>query len=198
MKYLLLAVVVGLVGLCGGDVSGNERCSCKCPETYWVDPSIQSNFPERKIYINSTVKSNECDCEHVVQPVLNLTPEQTDHLCTRCQCKHETRSTITIKVVVLIILWILVVLIVYLFYLVVIEPFVRGKQGPQVRRASQAYQSQENDDSFDNDVAETNATPLRQYQGGGVVNRLGRETDRWKKQVEIQRSTVYDRHSMLN
>ena len=34
----------------------------------------------------------------------------------------------------------------------------------EVRRASQAYQSQENDDSFDNDVAETNATPLRQYQ----------------------------------
>ena len=32
----------------------------------------------------------------------------------------------------LIILWILFVLVLYLLYLVVIEPFMRGKTGPQV------------------------------------------------------------------
>ncbi len=31
-----------------------------------------------------------------------------------------------------------------------------------------------------------------------VVNRLGREADKWKRQVQVQRSSVYDTHSMLN
>ncbi len=79
--------------------------------------------------------------------------------------------------------------------------------------SSHPYQQQEDDQggAIDNDVT---ATPLHSYQrgygagsgdmrgaGGGpgsVVNRLGRETDRWKRQVEIQRHSVYDRHTMLN
>jgi hypothetical protein len=46
------------------------------------------------------VQASNCDCEHVVKPVLDLTQDQVDKLCPRCQCKHEERSTITIKVVV--------------------------------------------------------------------------------------------------
>ena len=43
---------------------------------YWVDADIETDFPERKLYINSTVRAVDCDCEHVVQPVLNLSQEQ--------------------------------------------------------------------------------------------------------------------------
>jgi len=54
----------------------DNRCSCKCPEAETVDPDINIGWPGRKIYINSTVSPTDCDCEHVVKPVLGLTQEQ--------------------------------------------------------------------------------------------------------------------------
>ena len=108
----------------------------------------------------------------MVKPVLNLNQDQVDRLCPRCQCKHEERSTITIKVVVILILWILSMLVLYLAFLVCIEPFVvaaaRTTTPPrvQVRRGTNlpAYQSQRDEgESIDNDV-NVNATPLRDYR----------------------------------
>jgi hypothetical protein len=135
-----------------------------------------------------------------------------EKLCPRCRCTHEERSTTTIKVVIIMILWILTILGVYLMYLVCVDPMFKGKKIQMVRRglnSSLPYQQQEDDRAgiIDNDVT---ATPLRSYQrhsgdqysggaaNGSMVNRLGRETDRWKRQVEIQRHSVYDRHTMLN
>jgi len=193
-----------------GTVHSNldERCSCKCPEVAEVfgdnsTISLNNDFPTRKIYINSTVKAVDCDCEHVIQPVLSLDISQMEKLCPRCRCTHEERSTTTIKVVVILILWILCILAVYLLYLVCVDPMFKAKQVVTRRGLSSnlPYQQQEDDNVIDNDVT---ATPLRSYGGvmdhrsGGMVNRLGRETDRWKRQVEIQRLSVYDRHTMLN
>jgi len=107
------------------------------------------------------------------------------------------------------ILWCLCILALYLLYLVFVDPMFKGKQIQMGRRGlntSLPYQQQENDDqgAIDNDFT---ATPLRSYRSnldqrgdanGSVVNRLGREADRWKRQVEIQRHSVYDRHTMLN
>ena len=67
-----------------------------------------------------------------------------------------------------------------------------------LRSPSAPYQPQDDEGSLDNDNV-GNSTPMRAYRGpGGVVNRLGREQDRWKRQLEIQRYSVYDRHTMLN
>lgn len=191
------------------------RCSCKCPgiDDVFGDNSslaLALDYPQRKLYINSTVIPQDCDCEHVIQPVLNLDFTQMEKLCPRCKCTYQKRSTTTIKFVIILILWILCILAMYLLYLVFVEPMFKGKQIQMVRRGfntSQPYQQQENDDhgAIDNDVT---ATPLRSYDrssldqrgdvNGSVVNRLGREADRWKRQVEIQRHSVYDRHTMLN
>jgi len=206
MSRILIAIVLlaGLATPGNSESNHDERCSCKCPETSSVDESITPDFPKRKIYINATVKASECDCEHVVKPVLDLNQDQVDKLCPRCQCKHEERSTITIKVVVILILWILSMLVLYLLFLVCIEPFVSAHTTPrvQVRRGTNLpYQSQRDDESIDNDVNVTE-TPLRDYRPSSgpraVVNRLGREADKWKRQVQVQRSSVYDTHSMLN
>jgi hypothetical protein len=96
-----------------------------------------------------------------------------DKLCPRCQCKHEERSTITIKVVVILILWILAMLVLYLVFLVCIEPFVTSRPRVQVRRGTNLpYQTQRNEssgggdgdgESINNDV-NINATPLRDYR----------------------------------
>ena len=32
----------------------------------------------------------------------------------------------------------------------------------------------------------------------GVINRLGTQQSKWKRQVQEQRRNIYDRHSMLN
>ena len=67
-----------------------------------------------------------------------------------------------------------------------------------LRSTSAPYQPQDDEGSLDNENV-GNSTPMRAYRGpGGVVNRLGREQDRWKRQLEIQRYSVYDRHTMLN
>jgi len=199
-RTLVAVALVTLTCLVTGGQSNDERCSCKCPEVYWVDPTIITSWPERKIYINSTVKAETCDCENVVKPVLNLTPNQVDKMCPRCKCKHEERSTTTIKVVVIIILWILTILIVYLLYLVCLDPLIKGKP-IQVRGAGTShlpYQSYSNEEGSLDNESMADGTPMRAVRSGGVVNRLGAEQDRWKKAVENQRNSVYNRHSMLN
>lgn len=33
---------------------------------------------------------------------------------------------------------------------------------------------------------------------GNVLNRVGHQQDKWKRQVREQRRNIYDRHTMLN
>lgn len=33
---------------------------------------------------------------------------------------------------------------------------------------------------------------------GNVLNRVGHQQDKWKRQVKEQRKNIYDRHTMLN
>jgi len=33
---------------------------------------------------------------------------------------------------------------------------------------------------------------------GGVLNRVGHQQSKWKRQVQEQRRNIYDRHTMLN
>jgi len=182
----------------------DSRCACKCPEAAWFD--IDSSWEERKIYINSSVEAADCDCEHVVVPLLKLDAEMAEKFCPRCLCKAETRSVLTIKVVVGLIIWVLALLLIYLGYLVCLEPFLTGT--PRSRATGGQYRhhqdEQEINDSVGNSEGMGDGTPMSQYnsRGGGaarsVVNRIGVNQDRWRRQVEVQRSSVYDRHSLLN
>lgn len=105
----------------------DTRCSCKCPDAEAIlGPSqVDTSYPNRRVYINSTVSAPDCDCDHVVVPVLGLDNNQKDMFCPRCYCQHETRSVMTIKVVVGIIIWVLAMLFVYMIYLVFVDPMFR-------------------------------------------------------------------------
>ena len=76
---LSVSTMLPLVTITTGYHQVDTRCSCKCPEAETLDPPINIDWPGRKIYINSTVSPTDCDCEHVVQPVLVLTQEQVSH-----------------------------------------------------------------------------------------------------------------------
>jgi len=203
----LVTVILSLLCVVLGEQHVDSRCSCRCPEAELVDPDINPDWPGRKIYINSSVDAVDCDCEHVVVPLLHLNQEQTDKFCPRCQCKHETRSVTTIKVVVIIILWVVCVLLIYLVFLVCIDPLLGGRGGrPRLRPASTPYTQHQDEDSINDDTATVppvesdGSLSMSQYNGAprGVVNRIGVNQERWRRQVELQRSSVYDRHTMLN
>ena len=116
----------------------------------------------------------------------------------------------TIKVVVIIILWVMSILIIYLGYLVCIDPLLGGRSLRPRARSTNPYQQHQDDDSrhddsITDDSIQTNGndTPMSQYSRGvlgprNMVNRMRSDQERWKRQVEIQRSSVYDRHTMLN
>jgi len=200
-----LSLVLTLASLTTAYDHVDNRCSCKCPEAETLDPDINIDWPGRKIYINSTVSPTDCDCEHVVKPVLGLDKEQVDKFCPRCVCQHETRSVTTIKVVVIIILWVMSILVIYLGFLVCVDPLLGGRGLRPRARVSNPYQQHQDDDSINDDSAHNidNDTPMSQYSRGSlgpksVVNRMRSDQEKWKRNVEIQRSSVYDRHTMLN
>ena len=75
---------------------------------------------------------------------------------------------------------------------------------PKLRRAANiSYQEQqnENEESFnDENVVSANSTPIpmSSIRPRSVVSKVKDDQKKWKRNVELQRSTVYDRHSMLN
>jgi len=109
-------------------------------------------------------------------------------------------------VVVIIIIWVMSILIIYLGFLVCIDPLLGGKGlRPRARTTTTPYQQHHDDDSINDDSSQNidNDTPMSQYTRGtvgprSVVNRMRSDQEKWKRQVEIQRSSVYDRHTMLN
>ena len=50
----------------------------------------------------------------------------------------------------------------------------------------------------DENVDLANSTQLNQLRPRSVVNKVKNDQEKWKRQVELQRSSVYDRHTMLN
>merc|ERR1712098_841100 len=92
-----------------------------------------------------------------------------------------------------------------------IDPLLGGKANPLSSRGgmfrpagstSTPYRQHQNESESINDETcvgrdESMHMTNTQYRQG-VVNRLGVNQERWKRQVEIQRSSVYDRHTMLN
>lgn len=179
----------------------DTRCSCKCPnaESIFGPEEISIDYPNRKVYINSAVNASDCTCQNVVTPLLGLSQEQMEKFCPRCNCQHETRSVMTIKVVVGLIIWVLSLLLIYLLYLVFVDPVFRPKR---LMRANNSYQQHTNDDHMENlndeNVDLPNSTQLNNIRPRSVVNKVKNDQEKWKRQVEFQRTSVYDRHTMLN
>ena len=73
---------------------------------------------------------------------------------------------------------------------------------PRLRRANNTYQQQTNEDNMesfnDENVDQRNSTQLSNIRPRSVVNKVKSDQEKWKRQVELQRTSVYDRHTMLN
>ncbi|GAB6030357.1 tmem9 domain, member B [Chamberlinius hualienensis] len=172
----------------------DKRCKCVCPDTMVVN----TTKTDRRFYIGN-VPANNCTCERVVMPMVDPRVKEQE-FCPRCTCRYESRNTTTIRVVVIIVIWIISLLVIYMLFLMCLDPLLN-------KRATH-YQ-----EHTDEDVSEIEQS-MPQYAGvsgvgvgGGVgsgvggsnvLNRVGHQQFKWKKQVQEQRRNIYDRHAMLN
>ncbi len=78
----------------------DTRCLCKCPAVSTVTEEAGKagklgNSDVRSVYINSAVAPEDCDCPHVVLPLIKdpkLTESQADAFCPRYMDVYEKPS----------------------------------------------------------------------------------------------------------
>ncbi|KAI9581261.1 hypothetical protein GQX74_013848 [Glossina fuscipes] len=97
------------------------------------------------------------------------------------------------QVVVIIVIWIISILVIYMLFLMCLDPLLN-------KRVKANYQEHTNED----DDAATTTPPLPSLANqelnsrANVLNRVGHQQDKWKRQVREQRRHIYDRRTMLN
>ncbi|MCI4380807.1 hypothetical protein PGIGA_G00244180 [Pangasianodon gigas] len=147
------------------------RCKCICPPYRSISGHIYKK----------NVTQKDCNCLHVVEP-LPVPGHDVEAYCLLCECKYEERSSNTIKVTIIIYLSVVGALLLYMLFLLLVEPLIR-------RRDPYRQPLQNEEDSEDV------RAPGR---GNTVLERVEGAQQRWKKQVQEQRKTVFDRHKLLS
>ncbi|XP_035231225.1 uncharacterized protein CG1161-like isoform X2 [Stegodyphus dumicola] len=180
--FLSLFIILVLFDIANAQYE-DVRCKCICPSP----EVVKGNKTERKLYIANVVPS-QCKCEGVVMPQADeYLRAKEKEFCPRCECRYERRNTTTIFVVVIIIIWVISLLTVYMLFLMCLDPLLNKRRT--------AYQEHTNEE-----VTLSEAIPMPRPRVGStnVLNRVGQQQDRWKRQVQEQRRNIYDRHTMLN
>ncbi|XP_040567905.1 proton-transporting V-type ATPase complex assembly regulator TMEM9 [Lepeophtheirus salmonis] len=188
-----LLFILPIMGIDGTEsIHQDSRCLCKCPKinslaNHSYHNDIIQYYPSefRTVYVNSSVRADECDCVHVVLPMAKTYHIDADTFCPRCVCKYQIRNLTIMKVAVILVIWIIFVLVIYMAFLLCLDPLINKR----TESTAGGYAEQR-----DNESAET---PMRHY-GSSVFQRIGINQTRWKSQVQDQRRNIYDRHSMLN
>ncbi|XP_015193509.1 transmembrane protein 9B isoform X2 [Lepisosteus oculatus] len=160
--------------------SEDIRCKCICPP-YKELPG--------KIY-NQNVSQKDCNCLHVVEP-MPVPGKDVEAYCLRCECKYEERSSVTIKATIIIYLSILGLLLLYMVYLTLLEPVLK-------RRLFGHSQLIQSDDEDHQPFANAHDVLSRSRSRTNVLNKVEYAQQRWKRQVQEQRKSVFDRHVVLS
>ncbi|XP_028652871.1 transmembrane protein 9 isoform X1 [Erpetoichthys calabaricus] len=152
------------------------RCKCICPPYRDISGHIY----------NKNVSQKDCNCLHVVEP-MPVPGNDVEAYCLLCECKYEERSSTTIKVTIIIYLSVVGSLLLYMAFLLVIDPFIRKHDS-----YTQPLQNEEENEDVRPFRAQTQA------RVNSVLERVEGAQQRWKRQVQEQRKTVFDRHKMLS
>lgn len=182
----VLFVLLAFVHYCEAQYE-DVRCKCICPSTAVVKGS-QTN---RKLYIMN-VPPQRCNCEGVILPQANDIKGRESEFCPRCKCRYERRNTTTIRVLVILIIWVISLLSVYMLFLMCLDPLLNRRKA-----AASAYQ-----EHVDEELNLEEPLPMHQQRtrrsSSSVLNKVGQQQDKWKRQVQEQRRNIYDKHTMLN
>ncbi|XP_048828206.1 transmembrane protein 9B-like isoform X2 [Brienomyrus brachyistius] len=162
--------------------SEDIRCKCICPPYKDVLGQIY----------NQNVSLKDCNCLHVVEP-MPVAGKDVEAYCLRCECKYEERSSGTIKVTIIIYLSVLGLLLLYMVYLTLLEPVLKRR----LFGHSQLIQS--DDDAGDQQpFANAHDVLSRSRARPNVLNKVEHAQQRWRRQVQEQRKSVFDRHVVLS
>ncbi|KFU83827.1 Transmembrane protein 9, partial [Chaetura pelagica] len=155
--------------------SEDIRCKCICPPYRNISGHIY----------NKNVSQKDCNCLHVVEP-MPVPGNDVEAYCLLCECKYEERSTTTIKVIIIIYLSVVGALLLYMAFLVLVDPLIRKPDA----YTQPLHNEEENEDPHSLAVPGARANT--------VLERVEGAQQRWKRQVQEQRKTVFDRHKMLS
>ncbi|MGH0130203.1 UNVERIFIED_CONTAM: hypothetical protein FKN15_041714 [Acipenser sinensis] len=145
-----------------------------------------------QVPFSDSKSENESDCLHVVK-LLPVAGSDVEAYCLRCECKYEERSSDTIKVTIIIYLSILGVLLLYMGYLTLLEPVLKR------HLFGQSQLLQNDDDVGDHQpFANAHAVLSQSHSRANVLNKVEYAQQRWKRQVQEQRKSVFDRHAVLS
>ncbi|XP_031139741.1 transmembrane protein 9 isoform X2 [Sander lucioperca] len=126
------------------------------------------------------------NCLHVVEP-MPVPGHDVEAYCLLCECKYEERSSNTIKVTIIIYLSVVGALLLYMLFLLLVDPLIRKHDA-----YTQPLHNEEDSEEMRPPVDSAQA------KGNTVLERVEGAQQRWKKQVQEQRKTVFDRHKMLS
>ncbi|XP_003220601.1 proton-transporting V-type ATPase complex assembly regulator TMEM9 [Anolis carolinensis] len=182
MKYLSLAAFAWCVFLPPSESSKvfeDIRCKCICPPYRNISGQIYKN----------NVTQKDCNCLHVVEP-MPVPGHDVEAYCLLCECKYEERSTTTIKIIIIIYLSVIGALLLYMVFLMVVDPLIR--------KPSAYTQPLHNEEETEDTHSLAPVRPAASNRANTVLERVEGAQERWKRQVQEQRKTVFDRHKMLS
>ncbi|XP_030077026.1 proton-transporting V-type ATPase complex assembly regulator TMEM9 [Microcaecilia unicolor] len=158
--------------------SEDVRCKCICPPYRNISGHIY----------NKNMTQKDCNCLHMVDP-MPVPGHDMEAYCLLCECKYEERSTITIKVIIIIYLTVVGALFLYMAFLMLVDPLIRKPNF----YAQPLHNEEENEDARALAAAAHTRT-----RTSTMLERVEGAQQRWKRQVQEQRRTVFDRHKMLS
>ncbi|XP_044303898.1 proton-transporting V-type ATPase complex assembly regulator TMEM9 [Varanus komodoensis] len=182
MKFLSLAATVWCILVPSTEASKafkDIRCKCVCPPYRNISGHIYKK----------NVSQKDCNCLHVVDP-MPVPGHDVEAYCLLCECKYEERSTTTIKVIIVIYLSVIGALLLYMVFLMVVDPLIRKPDAYTQR----LHNEEETEDTHS--LAAVRPSPGT--RANTVLERVEGAQERWKRQVQEQRKTVFDRHKMLS
>lgn len=191
-KFISVALLLLYITQSEAQSYEDKRCKCICPN---IDSFLNTSSGDKKVInVITNVPATRCNCEGVVLPKIGDQIKGKEQIyCPRCDCKYENRNTTIIKIVVIIVIWVISLLVIYMLFLICLEPLLNKR----LHKATGGVSYQEhNNEEDDTSVAPgmSHAMGVR----GNVLNRVGHQQDKWKRQVREQRRNIYDRHTMLN
>ncbi|XP_016317509.1 proton-transporting V-type ATPase complex assembly regulator TMEM9 isoform X1 [Sinocyclocheilus anshuiensis] len=174
---LVFLVLIDVISLAYADKSYEDvRCKCIWPPYRNISGHIYKK----------NVSQKDCNCLHVVEP-MPVPGHDVEAYCLLCECKYEERSSNTIKVTIIIYLSVVGALLLYMLFLLLVDPLIR-KHDPYTMPLQNEEDSEDVKPRVDGS----------QGHGNTVLERVEGAQQRWKKQVQEQRKTVFDRHKLLS
>ncbi|XP_059609061.1 uncharacterized protein CG1161 [Phlebotomus argentipes] len=188
LKVFSIALVAFLIVGVEAQSYEDKRCKCICPS---VSSVLNNTDDTNRMLIIDNVPPTKCNCDGVILPRIgDKIKGKEQEFCPRCECKNEIRNTTIIKVVVIIVIWIISLLSCYMLFLSCLDPLLN-------KRVKANYQEHTNEDEESTSTPSSSSHPMG-VRSTNMLNRVGHQQDKWKRQVREQRRNIYDRHTMLN